>query len=77
VPLMRALMGLVQDRHGTYYTQKRVPDRLQMAVACVLGSARPRRVFLKKSHGTKVLKDADTRAKPVLMEFARQRSLSE
>jgi hypothetical protein len=33
VVLMRALMGLIKDRHGTYYAQKKVPERLQAAVA--------------------------------------------
>ncbi|MCP1967348.1 DUF6538 domain-containing protein [Bradyrhizobium elkanii] len=74
---MRALMGLIKDRHGTYYAQKRVPDRLQEAVALVLKADRPRQVFLKRSLGTKVLKDANTRAKPVLMEFDRTLSAAE
>lgn len=74
---MRALMGLIRDRHGTYYAQKRVPDRLQEAVARVLKSDKPRQVFLKRSLGTKVLKDANTRAKPVLMEFDRALSAAE
>src|SRR5262245_35004939 len=74
---MRALMGLIKDRHGTYYAQKRVPDRLQEAVARVLKSDKPRQVFLKRSLGTKVLKDANTRAKPVLMEFDRTLSAAE
>jgi hypothetical protein len=68
---MRALMGLIKDRHGTYYAQKRVPDRLQEAVAQLVKSGRPRQVFLKKSLGTKVVREANTRAKPVLMEFDR------
>jgi integrase len=68
---MRALMGLIKDRHGTYYAQRRVPERLQAAVARVLGSSKPRQVFLKKSLGTKGLKDANVRAKPVLIEFDR------
>src|SRR4029077_18302922 len=66
---MRRLMGVIKDRHGTYYAQQRVPEPLQAAVARVLGSNKPRRVFLKKSLGTKVLKDANVRAKPVLAGF--------
>jgi integrase len=66
---MRRLMGVIQDRHGTYYAQQRVPEPLQAAVARVLGSKKPRQVFLKKSLGTKVLKDANVRAKPVLASF--------
>jgi integrase len=66
---MRRLMGVIKDRHGTYYAQQRVPEPLQAAVARVLGSKKPRQVFLKKSLGTKVLKDANMRAKPVLAGF--------
>jgi hypothetical protein len=68
---MRALMGLIKDRHGTYYAQKRVPDRLQHAVARVRGLSQARLVHLKKSLGTKTLRDANVRAKPVLAEFDR------
>lgn len=53
VTLMRALMGLIKDRHGTYYAQRKVPERLQEAVARVLSSERDRQVFLKKSLGPK------------------------
>ena len=53
---MRVLMGLIKDRHGTYYAQRRVPERLQEAVALVLNSGRPRQVFLKKSLWTKSVK---------------------
>jgi hypothetical protein len=69
VALMRALMNLIKDRHGTYYAQKKVPERLQKAVAVVRKLAKPRLVFLKASLGTKNLKDANIRAKPVLAEF--------
>jgi len=54
---MRAMMGLIKDRHGTYYAQRKVPPRLQEAVAHVLNSDRHRQVFLKKSLGTKSLVD--------------------
>jgi integrase len=68
---MRALMGLIKDRHGTYYAQQRVPERLQEAVARVLKLDKSRLVFLKRSLGTKATKEANTRAKPVQMEFDR------
>jgi len=68
---MRALMGLIKDRHGTYYAQRKVPERLQEAVALVLNSGRDRQVFLKKSLGTKSLKDANVAAKHVLADFDR------
>lgn len=49
-------MGLMKSRHGTYYAQRKVPERLQEAVARVLNTGRDRQVFLKKSLGTKKLK---------------------
>ncbi|WP_441256763.1 DUF6538 domain-containing protein [Bradyrhizobium sp. 482_C4_N1_1] len=61
---MRALMGLIKDRNGTYYAQRKVPERLQEAVARVLNTGRDRQVFLKKSLGTKHLKAANVAAKP-------------
>jgi hypothetical protein len=68
---MRALMGLVKDRNGTYYAQRKVPERLQEAVARVLSSGRDRQVFLKKSLGTKNLKSANVAAIHVLADFNR------
>jgi hypothetical protein len=64
-------MSVIQDRHGTYYVQKKVPPRLQEAVAQVLSDDKPRRVFLKKSLGTKSLKEANAAATHVLTEFTR------
>jgi integrase len=69
--MMRALMGLVKDRHGTYNAQMKVPLRLQQAVARVLSNGKSRQVHLKKSLGTKVLKEANIRAKSVLSGFDR------
>lgn len=64
-------MGLIKDRHGTYYAQRKVPERLQEAVARVLNSAKSKQVFLKKSLGTKVLKEANVAATHVLADFNR------
>ena len=64
-------MGVIKDRHGTYYVQQRVPERLQEAVARVLGADETRRVFLKKSLGTKNLKEAKAAAPHVLTDFGR------
>ena len=64
-------MGLIKDRNGTYYAQRKVPERLQEAVARVLNSERDRQVFLKKSLGTKVLKQANVAATHVLADFNR------
>src|SRR6476646_5428312 len=63
-------MGIIKDRHGTYYVQRRVPERLQEAVARVLNTGE-RRVFLKKSLGTKSLKEAKAAAPHVLADFNR------
>jgi hypothetical protein len=68
---MRALMGLIKDRHGTWCAQQKVPPRLQAAVAQVLGNGKARQVYLKKSLGTKDLKAANVSAKPVQMGFDR------
>jgi hypothetical protein len=67
---MRTLMGLIKDRHGTYNAQRKVPERLQEAVALV-NSGRDRQVFLKKSLGTKTLKEANVAGKHVLADFDR------
>ena len=68
---MRALMGLIKDRHGTYYARHKVPEGLQAAVARILDNGKARQVWLKKSLGTKVVAQANVRAKPVQMEFDR------
>jgi integrase len=68
---MRALMGLIKDRHGTYYARHKVPERLQEAVARILNNGKARQAWLKKSLGTKVVSQANVRAKPVQMEFDR------
>lgn len=64
-------MGIIKDRNGTYYVQRKVPERLQEPVARVLSFGETRRVFLKKSLGTKNLKDAKAAAPHVLAEFNR------
>jgi hypothetical protein len=56
-------MGLMRDRHGTYYARQKVPERLQAAVARVFDQGKDRQSFLKKSLGTKDLKAANIRAK--------------
>jgi Domain of unknown function (DUF6538) len=50
---MRMLMGITKDRHGTFYARKKVPPRLQEAVARVLNNDKARQVWLKRSLGTK------------------------
>jgi hypothetical protein len=53
---MRAMMGLIKNRHGTWCAQQKVPNRLQVAVALVLGNGKPKQVYLKRSLGTKDLR---------------------
>ncbi|WP_409363823.1 DUF6538 domain-containing protein [Bradyrhizobium liaoningense] len=67
-------MGVIKDRHGTYCARKTVPEKpegLQGAVALELGNGKVVQKHLKKSLGTKDLREANIRAKPVLAEFDR------
>jgi hypothetical protein len=66
---MRALMGVIKDRHGTCYARRKVPKGLEEAVARVLPKGKRRQSWLKRSLSTKSLHEANIRAKPVLMEF--------
>jgi len=66
---MRLLMNVIKDRHGTYYARKKIPVRLQEAVARVLGNGKPRQTWLKRSLGTKDIGEANVRAKPVQIKF--------
>jgi integrase len=69
---MRLQMGITKSRHGTtYYAIKKVPPRLQEAVARVLGRDKQRQVFLKRSLHTKDAGEANRRAKAVQIEFDR------
>lgn len=65
------MMGLLKDRHGTYYARHKVPLRLQEATARILENGKAKQVWLKRSLGTKKLQEAHVRAKPVQMEFDR------
>jgi hypothetical protein len=69
--MMKAMNGVSKDRHGTYYVRKKVPKGLEEATAQHLGNGKDRQVFLKRTLGTKDLREANIRAKPVLMEFDR------
>jgi hypothetical protein len=74
VLIVRVLMGVIKDRHGTYCARKTVPEKpkgLQTAVARVLDNGKAVQKHLKRSLGTKDLREANIRAKPVLAEFDR------
>jgi len=69
---MRLMMGITKSRHGTtYHAIKKVPPRLQEAVARVLGKDKQRQVFLKRSLRTKDTAEANRRVKVVQIEFDR------
>ncbi|WP_426613172.1 DUF6538 domain-containing protein [Bradyrhizobium sp. McL0616] len=71
---MRILMGVIKDRHGTYCARKTVPEKpngLQAAVARELNNGKAAQKHLKRSLGTKDLREANIRAKPVLADFDR------
>ncbi|MET4312840.1 site-specific integrase [Bradyrhizobium sp. RT4b] len=71
---MRVLMGVIKDRHNTYYALKTVPAKpkgLRAAVALELSNGKASQANLKRSLGTKDIREANIRAKPVLAEFDR------
>src|SRR5262249_17644961 len=51
---------LIQNSAGVWCVQRRVPERLQAAVARILGSKRPTQVYLKKSLATKDRREANS-----------------
>jgi hypothetical protein len=69
--MMKAMNGVAKNKHGMYYVRVRVPKGLEEATAQHLGNGKPRQVFLKRTLATKDLREANIRAKPVLMEFDR------
>ena len=72
--IVRVLMGVIKDRHGTYYARKTIPNKpegLQSAVAQLLDNGKGLQKHLKRSLGTKDVREANVRAKPVLAEFDR------
>ena len=68
---MRVIMGVLKSKHGVYYVRKKVPPKLEEAVSRVLETSRPRVAWLKRSLRTKDPREANIKAKPVLMEFDR------
>ncbi|MFZ1920622.1 MAG: hypothetical protein WAU57_03190 [Xanthobacteraceae bacterium] len=44
---MRVLMGVIKDRHVTYYARQKVPERLQTAVARILDNGKDKQVWLR------------------------------
>lgn len=68
---MRISMNIIRNNYGVYHLRKKVPKKLEEAVAIVTGSAKLRVAWLKKTLATKDHKAAKVRAIPLLMEFDR------
>ena len=64
-------MGLIKNEHGVWQVRKKVPKRLEVATATVLGNGKPRVSWLKETLRTKDKKHAEVIAKPVMMGFDR------
>jgi integrase len=64
-------LGLIQNEHGVWCVRRKVPKRLEEAVARVQGASRARQPWLKRSLRTKDEKRAKVLAKPVMIEFDR------
>jgi hypothetical protein len=66
---MRVAMGILRNKFGTYYVRKKVPKKLEAAVAQLLGNGKDRQAFLKESLKTKELNEAKRRAPAVFLKF--------
>src|SRR5262249_42857221 len=71
IKLMRVGMGLIKNEHGVWQVRKKVPKRLEVATATVLGKSKERVSWLKETLRTKDKKQAIMIAKPVMMKFDR------
>jgi integrase len=68
---MRISMGIIRNSHGVFHLRKKVPKKLEEAVAVVTGVSKLRVAWLKRTLSTKQHKAAKVRAVPILMEFDR------
>ncbi|HKD30993.1 MAG TPA: site-specific integrase [Xanthobacteraceae bacterium] len=64
-------MGLIPNEHGVWIVRRKVPKRLQEAVARVLNNDKDRQTFLQKTTGTKSKKEATRLAPAILVEFGK------
>jgi hypothetical protein len=69
--MVRIGMGLIKNEHGVWCVRRKVPKRLEAAVARVQDASKARQPWLKRSLRTKDEKRARVLAKPVMMEFDR------
>jgi hypothetical protein len=68
---MHSMPYLIQNSALVWCVQRKVPPRLQAAVARILGSKKPTQVYLKKSLGTKDRREATRRAPHALADIDR------
>jgi hypothetical protein len=66
---MRVAMGVIKGWQR--YLLRMGASRLQEAVARILENGKAKQAYLKRSLATKDLREANIRAKPVLMDFDR------
>jgi hypothetical protein len=64
-------MSSFQNEHGVWCVRKKVPKKLEQAVAVVIGNGKKRQPWLQRSLKTKDKQEAKRLAPPVLMEFDR------
>ena len=61
---------MIVNGHGVYVVRRKVPERLQRAVAEVQGGEKAKQqVFLQKTTGVKNLRQAKILATAILLEF--------
>ena len=68
---MHTMPYLIQNSACVWCVQRKVPERLQAAVARILGSKKPTQVYLKKSLATKDRREATRRAPRALADIDR------
>jgi hypothetical protein len=73
----RVSMGLIKNEHGVYVVRRKVPPRLEEAVAQLLSRGKARQPWLQKSTGSKVEREARRIAVDILVSFDRTISEAE
>lgn len=68
---MHSMPYLIKNPAGTWCVQRKVPEKLQAAVARILGGKRPTQAYLKKSLATKDRREATRRAPHALADIER------
>ncbi len=68
---MRAMPYLIENSAGVWCVQRKVPERLQTALARLLNSKKQTQKYLKKSLGTKDRREANRRAPHALADLDR------